>query len=364
LRAKKILFLTGPHPSEQKSAGSEVTNAIVTTLQSQGHKIIHIESKEVESIWYNRLPWFIATTIKGLIPKIIKPNLNPHLFDVAITFEPEGLVASFNLSSKPCLIILPDMPSCRVKYTINYNKSLSNGIKIIFVEILEKIFLSYILSKNLNASYAVYGSQHARDLSQRLGRNIIDLRPQLLIRERDLKFEKPLSNKKINIVFGGSLNGTASKIAAQEIESTLAFFPDHQLILVGRSAGQFASKFVTLQGGIKVIENADNFEEILEQCDLFLMPGNYPVGVRTRIISALSAGNVVIANAAVIEGMPELNLCPAVFLYSSINEIQNIVLEITRQGLVILKKEAYCFWKDNYSIKETIKPVIRWLESC
>ena len=65
-------------------------------------------------------------------------------------------------------------------------------------------------------------------------------------------------------------------------------------------------------GALNILESVKNFESTLSRMNIFVLPSDYYIGVRTRICSALSAGNFCIISKAILINMPELKDCKSV----------------------------------------------------
>lgn len=354
METRKIVIITGPISKHKYSAGYAVTKGIETGLLGNNFQVELLEIHKEQKL--NFLPWFIKTTLESFKVKPLKKDLQRvknsiSKTDKVILFEPEGIgIAPFLANKK--LIILPDQPSLRVRYTLS--KSKINKIKEIIASHLEKILIKKYYSIP-NSSLAVYGAQHCRNLDIK-----IDLRPQLIIE----KNYSELSNSKsqeghITFAFGGTLNGTASKIALKIFKSSA--YQTLDFTIVG-----YGAKYIGKRLNIPYIEAPENFEKTISQFDCFILAGDYPVGVRTRIISALSQGMIIISHRSVCEGMPELKDCESILFYEQSIDLLTLLKNLKKikyRDRLILKEKSRLFYEKNYSLKATTFPIIKWVES-
>jgi hypothetical protein len=136
-----------------------------------------------------------------------------------------------------------------------------------------------------------------------------------------------------------------------------------QLTVAGLGAIEFARHLPERSTPVEIVENPPDFEEVLACSDVFLMLGDYPVGVRTRILSALAAGNIVIAHEAVYAGMPELRTCASLFAYLSVSQVPAILDRIESGPRAELRRTSVRFWHEHYTLERTMAPILEWLRS-
>ena len=357
-------LLTSSHSKEQKSAGSEVTKAIVHGLEANGLVVHHIQVFAQQSGLFSLLPWFVRTTLETLCPAISPPSYIPPGIPI-IAFESEGLSAALKIANNHnCFLIIPDLPAERVRYTLKANRANNRLLKTIITKGVEVLLMKqYIARKAPKAQFAVYGAQHKIELEKRIAKPVIDLRPQLNIEPSLRSVEtNRLDDTPLRLVFGGSLTGTASKLARIELIRVLSDKPDLSLKVLGKGSKKFVEQLPLCSTRKEFVENPANFEEELAKSDLFLMLGDYPVGVRTRVLSALAAGNIVVAHEAIYAGMPELCDCASLFSYSSTSELPKIFDAISAGDLNEQRQCSVEFWRKHYSLERTMEPILKWLQ--
>lgn len=357
-------LLTSSHSKEQKSAGSEVTKAIINGLESNGLIVHHLEVSTKQSRLFSILPWFLRTTLETLCPPVSPPSNIPLGIPI-IAFESEGVSAALQIANDhDCFMIIPDLPADRVRYTLKANLANIRFLKTMITKGVEMLLLKqYIARKAPKAQFAVYGAQHKRELEKRFSKPVIDLRPQLDIVPSFRRVEiNRLDDTSLRLVFGGSLTGTASKLARVELLRVLSYKPDLSLKVIGKGSRKFIKQLALCSTRKKFVENPANFEEELAKSDLFLMLGDYPVGVRTRVLSALAAGNIIVAHEAIYAGMPELRGCATLFSYNSTSELPKIFDIISAGDLNEKRQRSVEFWRKHYSLERTMEPIFTWLQ--
>jgi hypothetical protein len=79
---------------------------------------------------------------------------------------------------------------------------------------------------------------------------------------------------------------------------------------------------------------------------------NYPVGVRTRICSALAAGNICIAHPSVLNNMPELNSCPSILFVEDVRNYAECIATLPSGGdLLAMRQTSRDFFESHYAAR-------------
>lgn len=237
-------------------------------------------------------------------------------YDHVIAFDSLAISLSRDVSALRKTLILGDPAGRRLWHTTRWTDA-TLKLKALFVEVAE---LSHFLFTPRSAVLAMFGSGHARFWSRVLLRNVLDLRPFLCAPPVDLH---AVRGERPTIYFGGTLAGSASRQSAETIfNEILPALRAHfgrdmfELRLVGASTECF-EKLSAPHNEIKLLGRVGSFESELASGDIFILPMNYPVGVRTRICSALAAGNYCLVDSSVLVNMPELSQCGAVRVVKS-----------------------------------------------
>lgn len=125
---------------------------------------------------------------------------------------------------------------------------------------------------------------------------------------------------------------------------------DLQIRVVGNDGGAPAEFLDWSRPELVFTGHLDSIVEEVAQADIFLCPLKYPVGVRTRIITALAYGLPVIADRTAAAGLPELVDGRDILFTSSGPEIAEAVRLIGDDGGVRhgLSRSARLAWETFY----------------
>lgn len=151
----------------------------------------------------------------------------------------------------------------------------------------------------------------------------------------------------------GHLGGAASLAAvevllSQPVRQHFRAAAVDPLTLVGKADIPGRIKDSLVDCGYRLTGFVDDLDQAMFSCRAVVVPGNYFVGARTRILHALSLGTPVVAHASCLAGTPELKQCPAVELFDSDT---GLVSALTRMetldpaGLHELSLAALCFMR-------------------
>lgn len=211
-----------------------------------------------------------------------------------------------------------------------------------------------------------FGHQHARVWTRLTGRKVRPLRP-FVPKESTLAVKTSLNGPPI-IAVGGSLNSTASaalletlpaiRRAGEELFGTGGF----QLRVIGRGLPDSALNLLASWPEGLYLGDVPDFVEELRQSTVFVMPAEYPVGVRTRIVSALLAGTPCIVAKSTLRNMPELGVSAAVIAIGSIDELpQALAVFVNSGNLADASRAAIECYEMNYSTRAS-DPLMEGLE--
>jgi glycosyltransferase involved in cell wall biosynthesis len=107
----------------------------------------------------------------------------------------------------------------------------------------------------------------------------------------------------------------------------------------------------------------ENLEDEFKRADVFLAPMNYPVGVRTRVITALSYGVPVVADRSVALGLQELSHGREILYGSNATDVANCLQNAyqDRSTLTHMSASARGAWEKYYdparNIQELLEPL-------
>lgn len=281
-----------------------------------------------------------------------------EFYDCVIAFDSLAISLSRRVSAAKKISILGDPAGRRIWHTFQWSKPVMK-LKALLVEIAELAFFALTPRRDV---LAMFGSGHSKFWSHVLARKILDLRPFLKSPIVDLHAKRgdlPI------IYFGGTLAGTASR---QSITSIFdAILPAlrsrlgsgmFELRFVGDSTEYF-QRLSKPHSEIKLLGRVASFEIELAAGDIFILPMNYPVGVRTRVCSALAAGNFCLVHPSVLFNMPELEQCEAVKVVASAADYAAAIADLPMgAGMVRLRKIARQFFESHYSSHTAAAPLL------
>lgn len=291
------------------------------------------------------------------------PHLNEcaelkETYDCVIAFDSLAISLSRSVSSPKKISILGDPAGRRIWHTSPWSKPVMK-LKAFLVEIAELAFFALTPRREI---LAMFGSGHSKLWSRLLARNVLDLRPFLNSPIVDLYAKRgdlPI------IYFGGTLAGTASR------QSITSIFDEILPALRSRlGSGMFELRFVgdstkyfqqlsEPHCEIKLLGRVACFEAELAAGDIFILPMDYPVGVRTRVCSALAAGNYCLVHPSVLFNMPELMQCEAVRVVESAADYAAAIADLpTGTAMVRLRKVARQFFDSHYSSQAAAAPLL------
>jgi hypothetical protein len=183
----------------------------------------------------------------------------------------------------------------------------------------------------------------------------MDLRPFMPKNSRIGLDEKSTEQQPI-VTFGGTLAGTASRLALNSLSTYLSalrrrYGPSNfEVRLIGQCPHGIASYLKRVFPEVRIIGRAPSFEQELSNGIIFVLPMNYPVGVRTRICYALGAGCVCIVHRSVLNNIPELQNCPAVMVANSTEDFIHYINYVpSGRELQVLRKQVQAFFDTFYA---------------
>ena len=247
-------------------------------------------------------------------------------YDLLIALGHQAYFLSKKLNFKRRLFIMGDPPGERllVFNKINFStvsmKSLSYLLYAYICFKLENYYWKYILDFK-NTKIGIFGTFTCKRFEKIfVNKSVLDLRPAMP-----------------NFI--------------QLVKSTKNF--NFKFYLIGHDVGlgSSAKKVLGLKN-LKILPDVKNFEDALSKMNIFIISTKYYIGVRTRICSALSAGNYCIITKAVLLNMPELKLCKSVqVVKDNKEEILRSLMNyhnFTYTKKISLRAESKNFFKEHY----------------
>lgn len=283
--------------------------------------------------------------------RLLEPDASPPFiehYDAVVAFDSLAVSLLPKVSALRKLAILGDPAGKRLWYSSTWFKPVTK-LKAALLGFAETSFFRRLPPDII---IAMFGTGHAKSWRCRMRRPVMDLRPFL----PDVAFQAglPGSGKPI-LYFGGTLAGTASKQAIDTISKAIMpallqrFGEDGvELRFVGDCPNNFREAVQRFKS-VKIIGRVDLFEAEIAKGDIFILPMNYPVGVRTRICAALAAGNICLAHPSVLQNMPELKSCPSVLFVDTAENYASCIAGLpSGENLLAMRKTSRSFFESHY----------------
>lgn len=289
-------------------------------------------------------------------------GLNAH-YERMIAFDSLAISIAMRVSSDKHIAILGDPAGRKVWHSASWKNPVMK-LKALLSEIAELIHYGRRIPRNWKL--AMFGTAHSRFWSRILRRCVMDLRP-FMPKNSKVALDETLTERQPIVTFGGTLAGTASRLALNSL--TNDYLPalrkrygrnNFEVRLIGQCPDGIASRLKIDFPEVKIIGRVPSFEQELANGIIFLLPMNYPVGVRTRICSALAAGCVCIVHRSVLNNMPELQDCSAVMVAKSAEDfIRHINSVPSGEELLVLRKQAQSFFDKFYAAASSAAPLFK-----
>lgn len=291
------------------------------------------------------------------------------LYDAVIAFEGLPLSVTLQSLSRVRIAILGD-PVGRRLWWSSGDKGLLRGFSRKFKAIILDSLEPFRIKRTIPIDWhiAMFGTHHVNVWSKKLSRTVIDLRP--MMPSYSISSGDPPRKDRIIIAFGGTLTTTASQESLRPIFKDILPALRHglkafnfELRLIGdcpESIKKLSIKFpeVTLLGRVP------SFERELAYAHFFLLPMNYPVGVRTRICSALAAGNICIIHSSTLINLPELRECQAVIVVDDILKYPAVIEGLMEESTLLnLRSIARKFALEHYAASVSASPLLNLIET-
>lgn len=357
----KIHYLGLLSPKEQENSNE---------IKFQFEKINNIN---IQSISYTKKkPKNIFGKILSLLDNSRLENVEPfHLteeFETVIAFDTIAIKLLDEINSPKTLIILGDPPSSRIYHTVLQRYQYTRPIKLILpilLNVIEPIYWRNKIKKikqTKKVQVGMFGTGHAKDWSKKLKMSVFDLRP-FIPNNHPLPTTSLRSGLKI--CFGGSLAGTASMLTLQFFKTFLMELSkinptNLEFHIVGECPTEFKEIFLSYNF-VKIAGRVEVFEEFLSDMDIFLLPMKYPVGVRTRLCSALQAGCFCICDASVLFNMPELKKCQNIIFLRTESEFLGKITEFI-ENKNFSREISNTFFNENYNSKISTNKIVDFIK--
>lgn len=320
----------------------EKSSEEVSAQKSEKFRCQNDENLEEHFVFYEKQPVsgfkkLVASFdahVASHIGQLSKSLLSNH-FDRVIAFDSLAIGLAPNFKGEDRYYILGDPAGWKIFHSAMFFDFRHKILGLILM-MFEPLYWRLKLVRP--SKVFIFGAMHCKFFSRFMKAKITDIRPFMprFVMTYNLQIENLRKDRKgLSFVFGGTLEGTASKISLKELE--LNYLPmlesaivnrEFELKVIGEVDRHTVDYFSNMSDKIKFTGVVQSFEAELSKSHIFLLPGNYPVGVRTRVCSALAAGCVVIADRAITINMPELSLCGSVFLMNDYAEFSEVLNEM------------------------------------
>lgn len=314
----------------------------------------------------NRIQMCLHYVDRSYLHEVITPHgFETEQFDGVVSMESLPLAISRSLNAKKHFTIIGDPFGERVRYLIGRQPPLKLKLLFRLIGWYEPRHFRATIPED--TAIGMFGSRHAAKWSKLLKRPVADLRPFIPVTLRDRRRRKRQYAEGTVVAFGGTLKTTASywaydALVDEVIPALDAVFGEaYTLNLVGESDERYAG-LANSNKRIRVKGRVPDFEDELSRADIFVLPMKYPVGVRTRICSALQAGCFCISDPSVIPNMPELAELDFVRIASGRHEYEatfKAYLEVEERDNY--SKRAMDFFDKNYKYSISSKTVLDFL---
>lgn len=382
----KLLVISYERLIVNGSAGTTVMCGLVEAALNLGWEVFYlglVRKKEIsqadirwvpehhaENLKIEEVPYSInsANGIRRFIGRfdlsvVAKTNQESQFakgdYDGTIAFDSLPIGIARNVRSKSTVAILGDPTGKLLWHSTRWSSPMLK-LKAVLLQLTESRHFRRLFPTSWKV--AMFGSGHVNDWSRALRRKVIDIRP--FIPSFALCHMDVPSQDKIVIAFGGTLAGTASRESMDTIFNHIlpalrnAIKRPFELRLIGECPDEIKS-LVEKNPEVIAIGRVDSFEYALSQAHVFILPMNYPVGVRTRVCSALAAGNACIVHSSVLYNMPELKECSVVHAINDASDYPGAIDKlVNKRDLLSVKREAQNFFHAHYAFQVSAAPIL------
>lgn len=285
-------------------------------------------------------------------------------YDGVIAFESLAISVVKDVKCKKEFLIIGDPVGPRVWYSTKRTDIRHRVLAALYTVAEQRHFRNILQT---GAGVGMFGTWHAEKWAKALKRPIVDLRPMFpavnMETRRQDKDDLP------EIAFGGTLASTASRMALAFLETELlpslrkTFVDGFRIKMIGANTSELerlanSNREVILSGRVP------SFEDELSKSGVFIAPMRYPVGVRTRVCSALAAGCFCVCDESILRNLPELKSCKAVRVARTAADYTRALAEYfgARNKKTYYEQAAKEFYLKHYDHKVAANPILSFLE--
>jgi glycosyltransferase involved in cell wall biosynthesis len=215
------------------------------------------------------------------------------------------------------------------------------------------------LGKHINL--ANFSPQHAREYESNgiSCRGFTTFSPPVKVRSTF-----PPVQGKIVAVHVGSLQTSASRSMMSywenELFPELAKLPfDLEIRFVGKTGRQMQSRWKNIS--IVFVGHVEELDEEFGKAHVFFSPMKYPIGTRTRIVTALAFGTPAIADPSAQGGLPQLEDGKNILYASTPEAIASAFTKIYQDNALLmqLSQNARLAWETHFNPDVNVDKIIR-----
>jgi len=319
-------FIKPEHQDMLNSIGIETVIVPYKTLGNSQNKIKN---------YFNRLRFekvyptaYLTNSLENIINK-----KNP---DAIIAVNIEALAPLLKLHKWPCMGIMGDLTHLRLYYQWRYirPKSVINFWKRFIVILpLFKITPMYELAMLKNCNLA--GAVSAGDALWFRNHGLSNCKYYRIPIANDIEIKKIKKDKndKYKLVLLGALHGTATRTGLSFFINKVYPFLEkalektyYEIHIIGSGKWPEEVPDISFKKNIKLRGYVDDLSQELLSTDIFLAPTPMSLGIRVRILTALSYGCCIVSHKANSSGIPELKDGINCLLASSGKEFANKII--------------------------------------
>jgi len=279
-------------------------------------------------------------------------------FDKIICYHFDALSACYLNNHKETICFMGDLiHEPRNAIRKNFNKNL-------FVNFLNKLetFISIRITVNMLSKFQNIGfcANHYKMLVEKKIPNTNYFRVPLIKPEKIIDYKS--KNNNINtILLIGDLTGTVTISSLLFLKKFLDFTKNEikqhfKFNIIG--SGQIRDELKNLKDHDCVEFKGVNhsISNVFNNSSILLVSNEITVGIRVRIITAMSHGLVVLTHSSNLNGIPELEHNKNVLVFSSAKELEDLFLGIkeSRFDLNKISKEALFTFNNFFYYKEAV----------
>lgn len=310
--------------------------------------------------------WFVAAYDHSYGECLAHDNsVLSESYDGVVAFESLAVDIVRNVKCRKEFLIIGDPVGPRLRHSVKRTDIRTQVLAALYTVAEQRHYRNIIQRE---AGIGMFGTWHAEEWTMALERPITDLRPMFPATEMETPRRK--NDGYPEIAFGGTLASTASQMALKFLESELlpslrkAFSDGFRLKMIGSRTKEL-ERIADSNSEVILMGRVPSFEEELSKTGVFIAPMRYPVGVRTRVCSALAAGCFCICDESILRNLPELKSCHAVRIARTADDYTRALKEYFDNGnkKSIYEQAAKDFYYNHYDYKVAANPILSFLEN-